>query len=204
MAAVSVFSQPPSQDFKSNPFSAPAHPAETYLTNSRRTAALNPISTRDPHDRPTFEGDALREPTSPIMYLPPLLSSLPRDLPRHDEVDRPPLANPPLSTETHLPDIDPVSLSLHKALHHFHPVTTEYAMVPYADAFNWHELELPLEEEREWYVVAFRSRRRAGSDGGRKYNSLVGSNNLLIYYSFYQRYMRQIKKLMKKLSKTAG
>lgn len=29
-------------------------------------------------------------------------------------------------------------------------------------------MDLPLEEEREWYCVAFRSKRKDGSDGGRK------------------------------------
>lgn len=73
----------------------------------------------------------------------------------------------PLKTETHLPDIDPASLYLHKALHYFRPVTTEYAETPYEAAFNWDELRLPDEAEREWYAVVFRSKRKEGSDGGR-------------------------------------
>jgi hypothetical protein len=36
--------------------------------------------------------------------------------------------------------------------------------MPYADAFNWAEMSLPEEEEREWYCVVFRSKRKAGSD----------------------------------------
>ncbi|KAM6502298.1 hypothetical protein JOM56_002275 [Amanita muscaria] len=63
------------------------------------------------------------------------------------------------------PGIDAPSLSLQKALLKFAPLSTAYADIPYAEAFNWSELSLPLSEEREWYCVAFRSKRRAGSDG---------------------------------------
>ncbi|KAH9485371.1 UPF0643 protein PB2B2.08 [Psilocybe cubensis] len=114
----------------------------------------------DPHALPNFEsGPNL---TAPKLYLPPLLSSLPEHLLHH----QPPLdpQYPPLKTHTRLPDIDPASLSLHKALHHFKPLTTDYASVPYADAFNWSELVLPEEEEREWYCVVFRSKRKPGRD----------------------------------------
>lgn len=97
-----------------------------------------------------------------MLYLPPLLSSLPDQL-APIPIDS---AKPPLVTETRLPDIDPASLSLHKALHHFTPLDTNYAATPYADAFNWSELVLPENEEREWYCVVFRSKRKAGSDGG--------------------------------------
>ena len=45
---------------------------------------------------------------------------------------------------------------------------------PYAEAFNWDELELPADEEREWYCVAFRSKRKEGSDSGRE--------SLSVYY----------------------
>jgi hypothetical protein len=74
----------------------------------------------------------------------------------------------PLRTTTHLPSIDPVSLSLHRALHKFKPHDTKYASTPYGEAFNWAQLRLPLEEEREWYCVAFRSRRKPNSDSARK------------------------------------
>lgn len=62
------------------------------------------------------------------------------------------------------PSLDASSLSLQKALLKFAPLFTAYADIPYAEAFNWSELSLPLSEEREWYCVAFRSKRRAGSD----------------------------------------
>lgn len=138
-------------------FTAPLHPG---LANALR--ASPPVHVRDPHNLPTFSANG--EPTTPILYLPPLLSSLPHVL-------KPPKIDPklaPITTDTRLPDIDPASLSLHKALHYFRPLSNAYADLPYADGFNWRELELPEEEEREWYIVAFRSKRRDGSDGGRK------------------------------------
>lgn len=122
-------------------------------------------SSRDPHDLPDFSGSNL--PTSPVLFLPPLLSSLPYGF-SHTPAPSPDQA--PLTTETHLPDIDPASLSLHKALHYFSPVNPHYATQPYAESFNWDSLKLPEDEEREWYVVAFRSRRMPGSDSQCKSN----------------------------------
>lgn len=119
---------------------------------------------RDPHLLPSFTTEGLVQPTEPVLYLPPLLSSLPPQYP-HIEL---PKDWPPLKTETRLPKIDPASLSLHRALHHFKP-RPQYAALPYAKAFNWEDLKLPEEEEREWYIVAFRSRRKDGSDGSREY-----------------------------------
>lgn len=78
-----------------------------------------------------------------------------------------PYAFPPI--EARLPAIDSVSLSLHIALHNFHPITPDYAEAPYAEAFNWDELTLPEEEEREWYCVTFRSRRKTGSNSECQY-----------------------------------
>lgn len=67
-------------------------------------------------------------------------------------------------TETRLPNIDQVSLELHRALHHFRPITEDYSSEPYHESFNWDDLELPENMEGEWYCVAFRSRRKANSD----------------------------------------
>jgi hypothetical protein len=119
---------------------------------------------RDPHELPTFNSKSLTNPSSTVLYLPPLLSSLPHEL---GESSHAPLEQQPILSEIRLPDIDPVSISLHKALHHFHPATPYYAEAPYEEAFNWTELELPEDEEREWYCVAFRSKRLPGSDSGR-------------------------------------
>ncbi|KAG2043417.1 hypothetical protein BDR03DRAFT_941337 [Suillus americanus] len=127
---------------------------------------LGAINTeRDPHELPTFNSKSLTKPPCTVLYLPPLLSSLPHEL----GVLHTSLKQQPKLSETHLPDIDPASLSLHKALHNFHPATPYYAEVPYDEAFNWTELELPEDEEREWYCVVFRSKRLPGSDSGPLY-----------------------------------
>ncbi len=144
--------------------SKPSNDTEQILTEKPAKEA------RDPHVLPTFTSRS----QSPILYLPPLLSSLPVGVvhpgyPVSSPAFSSPSAPRPLSTDTRLPSIDPVSLSLHRALHNFRPVTEEYAAVPYSEAFNWDELELPEDEEREWYCVAFRSKRKEGSDGGREY-----------------------------------
>ncbi|KAG1869822.1 hypothetical protein C8R48DRAFT_653348 [Suillus tomentosus] len=141
---------------------------------------------RDPHELPTFNSKSLTNPSSTVLYLPPLLSSLPHDLRvlLHTSLEQ-----QPMLSETRLPDIDPVSLSLHKALHHFRPVTPYYAELPYDEAFNWSELELPEDEEREWYCVAFRSKRLPGSDSGPLYDAdklaheeAVLSGGLIMYW----------------------
>ncbi|RPD78049.1 hypothetical protein L226DRAFT_550950 [Lentinus tigrinus ALCF2SS1-7] len=145
---------------------------------------------RDPHVLPTFTSRS----QSPILYLPPLLSSLPTGVvhpgyPTSSPAFSSPSAPRPLSTETRLPSIDPASLSLHRALHNFRPVTEEYATVPYSEAFNWGELELPEDDEREWYCVAFRSKRKEGSDGGPLYDAdkkaheeAVSNGGLILYW----------------------
>lgn len=77
-------------------------------------------------------------PTDPILYLPPLLSTLPND--------------PSFSSGPRLPSgtVDPASLALHKALHSFRPLDAQYATRPYPEAFNWAELLLDEDLEREW------------------------------------------------------
>lgn len=107
-------------------------------------------------------------PTEPVLYLPPILSLLPAEYRQlTTSLLEKQTAGPhtPLSTESPLPSIDKASLSLHVALHRFRAVTREYATVPYVEAFNWDEVELPEDDEHEWYCVAFNSKRRAGSDG---------------------------------------
>lgn len=107
-------------------------------------------------------------PAEPVLYLPPILSLLPVEYRQLTTslVDNQTAGQPtPLSTESHLPSIDKASLSLHLALHRFRAVTREYATVAYAEAFNWDEIELPEDDEHDWYCVAFNSKRRAGSDG---------------------------------------
>jgi len=155
-----------------------------HKTYSQQSAAAAAAAIRDPHDLPEFSTQNV--PAAPILYLPPLLSKLPDGL-AHSPIPSP--ENPPLSTDTRLPNIDPVSLSLHKALHHFSPRSPEYSSTPYAEAFNWSDLQLPEHEEREWYCVVFRSKRRAGSDSGPLYEAdrlaheeAVQNGGLIMYW----------------------
>jgi len=145
-------------------FTHPPHPSElgTAKTTLRPNGEPSTASQRDPHDVPTFSDSNLAQPDEPILFLPPLLSSLPA------RFDTGSVDASTLSTETRLPDIDPASLSLHKALHKFRPISAAYASLPYAEAFNWSALKLPEEHDREWYCVVFRSKRKSGSDGTRK------------------------------------
>ncbi|KAF8507467.1 hypothetical protein BU17DRAFT_57437 [Hysterangium stoloniferum] len=158
-------------------FSIPDHSLELL------SRAAHQSSIDDPHQLPNFETPG----SSPILYLPPLLSSLPASYPVPQLVK--PLRQFPLATETRLPDIDPASLFLHRALHHFRPVDDKYAARPYDEAFNWDELELPEDEEREWYCVAFRSLRKDGSDGHPLYEAdklaheeAVQNGGLIMYW----------------------
>ncbi|TRM69775.1 hypothetical protein BD626DRAFT_391523 [Schizophyllum amplum] len=165
-------------------FTAPPHPS--VLARKNAAAGSLPLagapSARDPHALPSFDGEF----SEPVLYLPPLLSSLPE---RYSTIIETPEGQAPLITETRLPDIDPASLSLHKALHRFRPFNRKYASLPYAEAFNWSELELPEDEEREWYCVAFRSRRKDGSDGTPLYEAdrkaheeAVKNGGLILYW----------------------
>ncbi|WVF71672.1 hypothetical protein IAT40_006480 [Kwoniella sp. CBS 6097] len=100
----------------------------------------------------------------PILYLPPLLSPLPESHPSAREHERLNRAKEALKDfETRLPDIDPASLALHQALHHFKPLGEDYASRNYDQAFNWDNLTLPKSVSREWYCVVFRSRRKPES-----------------------------------------
>ena len=124
----------------------------------------------DPHQLPVFDDKTLTSSTEPIFYLPPLLSSLPEGY-SHPAEDVARFKT--LHTDSRLPEIDPLSLALHRALHCFSPITPEYAVTPYDKAFNWGEIRLPEEAEGEWYCVVFRSKRRPGSDSARKYFRLA-------------------------------
>ncbi|KAI9068266.1 hypothetical protein FKP32DRAFT_1672352 [Trametes sanguinea] len=165
------------------------HTTPKHLDSQEK--ALEPVAknAHDPHILPTFSRSQ-----SPILYLPPLLSSLPPGvIVPQPPADSPAFSSPtvprPLSTESRLPSIDKASLALHRALHHFRPLTEDYATTPYAEAFNWDELELPADEEREWYCVVFRSKRKEGSDGGPLYEAdkkaheeAVQNGGLILYW----------------------
>ncbi|KAM0789538.1 hypothetical protein ACM66B_000352 [Microbotryomycetes sp. NB124-2] len=112
-------------------------------------------------DRP----DLRRTPSAELLYLPPLLSLLPTHS-QHlssgesdDDEFKPKVSY----TLSRLPDVDNASIALHRALHELRPLTSDYAHESYEEAFNWNELRMPLELEREWYIVAFRSTRAPDS-----------------------------------------
>jgi hypothetical protein len=146
-------------------FMAKDYPHNPHIPHENPPGSQLSLDEKVAHDPPAFDETHGEEE---ILYLPPLLSSLPHSHLNTSESDQKKEKNVPLRTETHLPSIDPVSLSLHRALHKFKPIDTYYASEPYSEAFNWVDLDLPLDEEREWYCVAFRSRRKTGSDSGRE------------------------------------
>lgn len=121
-----------------------------YSTDLQARANVLHDDTRNPHSLPVFSES---EPSrSPILYLPPLLSSLPDTFPRR-ELQLSPVCQP-LATEARLPDIDPASVNLHHALHYFRPLDDQYAANPYEEAFNWDELNLPEEDGTRVFVAS--------------------------------------------------
>lgn len=78
--------------------------------------------------------------TAPILYLPPLLSPLPTAIAANHKHLHAPTHEELATFNTRLPNIDPASLDLHQALHHFQPVDEHYAQRPYDQAFNWDQL----------------------------------------------------------------
>jgi len=154
----SSFNSPLSSIFTSPSESLVSTPASSVLELPKEVPS-------NPHDLPVFDNDTLTCPSEPILYLPPFLSSLPHT---HVNSTSPTsTGRVPKGTEAHLPDIDGPSLALHKALHNFTPITEKYASTSYAEAFNWGDLDLPEEDEHEWYCVAFTSKRKPGSENGR-------------------------------------
>ncbi|TIB63500.1 hypothetical protein E3P78_01732 [Wallemia ichthyophaga] len=60
--------------------------------------------------------------------------------------------------------IDEASKLLSRALASFKHVTDDYATLPYEVSFNWDEIELPEDLEKEYHCVVFRSKRKADVD----------------------------------------
>ncbi|TIB77548.1 hypothetical protein E3Q23_01317 [Wallemia mellicola] len=60
--------------------------------------------------------------------------------------------------------VDEASKLLSIALTKFRHITDDYAREYYEKAFNWDEIELPLDVEKEFYCVVFRSRRKPDVD----------------------------------------
>ncbi|PCH43857.1 hypothetical protein WOLCODRAFT_104321 [Wolfiporia cocos MD-104 SS10] len=162
----------------------------SYTTASLATAAQVAIETteRDPEQRPVFLPGLAH--SSPILYLPPILSTLPIGLIHNPPPTLPPSKDAvPLYTDSCLPTIDNASMALHRALYNFRPITPKYAAVPYPEAFNWNEFELPDSIEHEWYCVVFRSKRRDGSDSDPLYEAdrqaheeAVSNGGLILYW----------------------
>ncbi|KAI9268985.1 hypothetical protein BDA99DRAFT_603178 [Phascolomyces articulosus] len=80
---------------------------------------------------------------------------------------------------------------LDKALPHFHVITDDYVHASILDAFNWDETAqwLGKETEGEWFIVAFRSVRKADADSkllyeadARAQQEAVHSGGLLKYW----------------------
>lgn len=77
------------------------------------------------------------------------------------------------------------------ALHNFRPTSRDYYYSNYADAFNWNELILEEEIEKDWYIVAFRSVRAVGSTSVDLYKAdraaheeAVESGGLIMYCEY--------------------
>lgn len=90
-----------------------------------------------------------RTPSADLLYLPPLLSLLPASTAYVNALSADPTSAVGYTT-SRLPTVDPASIALHHALHSFKPTTPHYAYADYAEAFNFSELSLPAEMEREW------------------------------------------------------
>ncbi|GJE94497.1 hypothetical protein PsYK624_106670 [Phanerochaete sordida] len=99
----------------------------------------------------------------PTLYLPPLLSlSL-------DELCIPEPTSSFRPYTTYQPDLAAATLALHRALHHFRPITEQHADMPFDEAFNWDELSLPEDTEREWFAVVTHSKAKSGTTDGPLY-----------------------------------
>ncbi|TXT15588.1 hypothetical protein VHUM_00091 [Vanrija humicola] len=148
----------------------------------RSSAASTSLDAHDFHSHHQPPAATAEPNDEPILYLPPLLSGLPHSVAPEDPSTRG-------EFDTRLPHIDPASLALHQALHHFHPVDNHYASTEYPEAFNWRDLSLPEDVEREWYVVVFRSRRRPESESLSLYAAdraahaeAVANGGLILYW----------------------
>lgn len=138
-----------------NDRSPPPTPSLPAVAGRRLSATALAAPIFQAHHQPPPASAPIVPHSDPILYLPPLLSRLPQ---AHEH-----LSNHSTEFDTRLPDIDPASLFLHQALHFFRPIDTQYAARDYPAAFNWDDLALPADVEREWYGVVFRSRRRPES-----------------------------------------
>lgn len=120
----------------------------------------------DPFLTTPFAHDEDPRGTEEVLYLPPpTLSRLPFSATLEPKkpfsFERPSVGY----TDAVLPSIDLSSWHLHLALEEFRPVSRDYSTLSYTNAFNWRDVKLPVDLEREWYAVAFRSKRAFDEDG---------------------------------------
>ncbi|KAI8143262.1 hypothetical protein BJV82DRAFT_515429 [Fennellomyces sp. T-0311] len=98
----------------------------------------------------------------------------------------------PEDLEAFIKSLRPVDKALlDKALPHFHTITDDYVHVPLQDAFNWDETakRLGVDAEGDWFIVAFRSVRKADADhallfeaDARAQQEAINSGGLLKYW----------------------
>lgn len=74
-------------------------------------------------------------------------------------------------SELHLRPVD--YLFNERALPYLHTITNEYAHVPLLNAFNWDEVagRLGIDEEGDWFIVAFRSVRSVQANNKQLYDA---------------------------------
>lgn len=131
-------------------------PVSGSTTSTSACPFSSPAVSKRPRKRtssraPTDIPDLRRTPSSELLYLPPLLSLLPTQSRDAEPITPFSFDQPAVGfTKSRLPSIDEASIALHHALKHFRPTTENYAYGAYEDAFNWEELVLPEEVEREW------------------------------------------------------
>lgn len=133
-------------------------PSDRTQISSPSTFDLPPPQVPSPLSFP----EVLKGRTTPLLYLPPLLSRLPVtsspatptvSTPEEDAKRAFSFEDPCVGlTQSSLPAIDDASVALHNALFKFRPTTENYYYLPYAESFNWNELVLPVEVQREWSV----------------------------------------------------
>jgi len=146
-----------------SPSVSPARNSNPLEFTRRRSATTANSSIIQAHHTLPHTSSAKSIPSDPVLYLPPLLSPLPTNIRHAPTLSTTGKSHAELEFATRLPDIDPASLSLHQILHGFRPLNSDYSITPYNLAFNWSEITLPEEVEREWYCVVFRSKRNKES-----------------------------------------
>ena len=146
-----------------SPSVSPARTSNPLEFTRRKSATTSNSSIIQAHHTLPHTSSTNLIPSDPVLYLPPLLSPLPTNIRHAPNLSTKGKSHAELEFATRLPDIDPASLALHQTLHGFRPRTPQYSSTPYDLAFNWSDISLPEDVEREWYCVVFRSKRNKES-----------------------------------------